>query len=596
MMSEHSRNPDGEEAVPGEEIDEDEILASLSPEELRELQSEMEVMAPDPGLPAGMVQKDQTDRPPTGSFDHRSLVDCMYWEKASRRMLEDERVPVTFVTAEEIAREQQGETHKGNKNTFQFLKQKPNDETAASKRESRGSDGVRETGDNEDDDGGGEDDDGDEEDDGEEEDDEGGEDEGEEEEEDDEGEDGEEEEEDDGGGEDDSEEGDGKQRAEEGEAQEQSGNCEDSRRDPGAATGASRPQRDGPGGREGKVSKLDPQRLALDAGFLRAGGGPAGGRADLDGSLRRVRADDPGLRELNLNNMENVPRQALLDLVGALRRNRHVRALSLANVGADDAVAFAVAHMLRENRSLASLNLESNRIGGRGLVAVVRCLQFNETLTELRFHNQRHLLGQQAEAEIARLLRANTTLLKLGYHFELPGPRMAVAGLLTRNQDRQRQQRRQQQQRQQLQEQRKLIAALEQGLGLPPGAWERLGGPPLPAPGPPGPHAAAPPGRRAEPGNKQQQQQPRQPPRAEAGPDSFRVVKLKRTQRKARAPQAGAGPEKTDLKDVIRTLKPVPRNRPPPLVEMTPRDQLLNDIRRSSVAYLKPVQLPKELE
>nr|XP_012614054.1 leiomodin-3 [Microcebus murinus] len=368
MMSEHSRNPDGEEAVPGEEIDEDEILASLSPEELRELQSEMEVMAPDPGLPAGMVQKDQTDRPPTGSFDHRSLVDCMYWEKASRRMLEDERVPVTFVTAEEIAREQQGETHKGNKNTFQFLKQKLNDETAASKRESRGSDGVRET------------------------DDEGGED---------------EEEEDDGGGEDDGEEGDGKQRAEEGEAKEQSGNCENSRRDPGAATGASRPQRDGPGGREGKVSKLDPQRLALDAGFLRAGGGPAGGRADLDGSLRRVRADDPGLRELNLNNMENVPRQALLDLVGALRRNRHVRALSLANVGADDAVAFAVAHMLRENRSLASLNLESNRIGGRGLVAVVRCLQFNETLTELRFHNQRHLLGQQAEAVLKADVRGS---------------------------------------------------------------------------------------------------------------------------------------------------------------------------------------------
>lgn len=97
-MSEHSRNSDQEELC-DEEIDEDKILANLSPEELEELQSEMEVMAPDPRLPVGMVQKDQTDKPPTGHFDHKSLVDYMYWQKASRRILEDERVPVTFVSA-----------------------------------------------------------------------------------------------------------------------------------------------------------------------------------------------------------------------------------------------------------------------------------------------------------------------------------------------------------------------------------------------------------------------------------------------------------------------------------------------------------------
>lgn len=94
-MSEHSRSSDQEE-IDGE-IDEEEILATLSPEELKELQSEMEVMAPDPRLPVGMIQKDQTDKPPTGNFDHKSLVDYMYWQKASRRMLEDERVPLTFV-------------------------------------------------------------------------------------------------------------------------------------------------------------------------------------------------------------------------------------------------------------------------------------------------------------------------------------------------------------------------------------------------------------------------------------------------------------------------------------------------------------------
>lgn len=104
-MSELGQNSD--EDVCAEDIDEDEILANLSPEELKELQSEMEVMAPDPEVPTGMIQKDQTEKPPTGSFDHRSLVDYLYWQKASRRMLEDERVPVTLLPSEVTSKKSQ---------------------------------------------------------------------------------------------------------------------------------------------------------------------------------------------------------------------------------------------------------------------------------------------------------------------------------------------------------------------------------------------------------------------------------------------------------------------------------------------------------
>lgn len=43
--------------------------------------------------------------------------------------------------------------------------------------------------------------------------------------------------------------------------------------------------------------------------------------------------------------------------------------------------------------------------------------------------------------EMVKLLRENTTLLKLGYQFDLPGPRMSATDILTRNQDRQRQRR-----------------------------------------------------------------------------------------------------------------------------------------------------------
>nr|XP_017513891.1 leiomodin-3 [Manis javanica] len=569
-MSEHSKNSD-EEIFDGD-IDEDEILANLSPEELRKLQSEVEVMAPDPRLPVGMIQKDQTNKPPTGDFDHKSLIDYMYWQKASRRMLEDERVPVTFAPSEGDTEEQHEEIDKGSKNVPQYLKEKLNNEIIASKRESKGSPDAQETDDDDE-----EDDDDDDED-----------------EEDEDGED------EDDSDDDDSEESNEKtKRAEDGEVKEQIRNGESNCQP--VTKKAFEGQKDIPETQEKsekKISKLDPKKLALDTSFLKVSARPSGNQTDLDGSLRRVRQNDPDMKELNLNNIENIPKEMLLDFVNAMKKNKHIKTFSLANVGADETIAFALANMLRENRSITTLNIESNFITGKGIVAIMRCLQFNETLTELRFHNQRHMLGHQAEMEISRLLKANNTLLKMGYHFELPGPRMVVTNLLTRNQDKQRQKRQEEQKQQQLKEQRRLIAMLENGLGLPPGMWEMLGGP-MPdsrmqeflQPPPPPPNPQAGPFRQ----RNEMMKKPSQPPQYRTDPDSFRVVKLKRIQRKSRMPEAREPPEKTNLKDVIRTLKPVPRNRPPPLVEISPRDQLLNDIRHSNVAYLKPVQVPKEL-
>lgn len=54
--------------------------------------------------------------------------------------------------------------------------------------------------------------------------------------------------------------------------------------------------------------------------------------------------------------------------------------------------------------------------------------------------------------EMVKMLRENHTLIKLGYQFNLPGPRMSMTGILTRNQDRQRQKRLQEQRQQQQQQ------------------------------------------------------------------------------------------------------------------------------------------------
>ncbi|NWH59543.1 LMOD3 protein, partial [Geococcyx californianus] len=554
-MSELSQNSD-EEVCP-EDIDEDEILANLSPEELKELQSEMEVMAPDPEVPTGMIQRDQTEKPPTGSFDHRSLVDYLYWQKASRRMLEDERVPVTLLPSERSTAEETEGKASGSSEADSRRVPRAEGKEILYKNEHL-SNSTPQSGETNKD----------------------GSDKGREEEEEEEAEEEDEE--------DDEEEDEAELETKTTYTNENRSSDQISQK-PGIESGETTEK---PNENEKKISKLNiPKKLALDTSFMKLSARPSGNQTNLEDSLEKVRKNNPDMKELNLNNIENIPKEMLIDFVNAMKKNKNIKTFSLANVGADDNVAFALANMLRENRSITTLNIDSNFISGKGIVAIVRCLQYNETLTELRFHNQRSMLGHQAEMEIARLLKANATLLKMGYHFELPGPRMVVTNLLSRNLDKQRQKRQEEQRQQQMKEQKELIAMLENGLGLPPGMWEMLGGPlpqpgmcePLQMPKPPIPTAVSL-SKRQE---KARQPPPEQPRREK--PISFEVIKLKKIQRKPAVPEYVEPAEKTNLKDVIKTLKPVPRRRPPPLVEITPRDQLLNDIRQSNVAYLKPV-------
>uniref|UniRef100_A0A3B5APJ2 Leiomodin-3 n=1 Tax=Stegastes partitus TaxID=144197 RepID=A0A3B5APJ2_9TELE len=144
----------------------------------------------------------------------------------------------------------------------------------------------------------------------------------------------------------------------------------------------------------------------------------------VDDALQRVLSNDPELTEVNLNNIDDISQETLIRFAEALRPNTHVRVFSLANTRADDPVALAIAKMLRENSSITSLNIESNYVTGKGVMALVQALPGNNTLTELRFHNQRHMCGGQVEMEMVKILRENHTLIKLGYQFNLPGPRM----------------------------------------------------------------------------------------------------------------------------------------------------------------------------
>ncbi|CAM5145229.1 unnamed protein product [Eretmochelys imbricata] len=156
---------------------------------------------------------------------------------------------------------------------------------------------------------------------------------------------------------------------------------------------------------------------------------------NVEASLQRMKANDPSLLEVNLNNIKNIPIPTLKEFAKALETNTHVKKFSLTATRSNDPVAVAFADMLKVNKTLKSLNIESNFITGAGILALIDALKENETLTEIKIDNQRQQLGTAVEMEIAQMLEENSKILKFGYQFTKQGPRTRVAAAITKNND-----------------------------------------------------------------------------------------------------------------------------------------------------------------
>lgn len=304
----------------------------------------------------------------------------------------------------------------------------------------------------------------------------------------------------------------------------------------------------------------------------------------IDEALEQVLGDDPAMTEVNLNNIEDISQETLLRFAEALCTNTHVHVFSLANTHADDRVAFAISKMLRENCSIRNLNIESNFVSGQGILALLAALQHNHTLVELRFHNQRHICGGKVEMEMVQLLRENTTLLKLGYQFDLPGPRMTATSILTRNQDQQRQRRLQQKKELSPAEAPQQVSVENRPLKKPLQSSKTVE---KQKRNPPAPPSADPPTRKIAEMVKQQE-----------GSNS---TKSQCNQKKPRSKKLKNGANEKEsadiLKDLRNALKPSlqkkreePANLPPP--QRSSRDDLMAAIRGSSIGSLKRVRLP----
>ncbi|CAG5125602.1 unnamed protein product [Candidula unifasciata] len=157
---------------------------------------------------------------------------------------------------------------------------------------------------------------------------------------------------------------------------------------------------------------------------------------DIEESIKKLRENDKDLKTLNLNNIKNISLERLIEVCDALKNNTVCVRFDMAGVAANDKVAKALADALRENTTLKSVNVESNYITPEAIVELIKAANVNQSLLELRVANQKpEVLGNQAEMQIAKLVKENNKLLRLGIHFEYPDARIKVHDKLKANLD-----------------------------------------------------------------------------------------------------------------------------------------------------------------
>ncbi|NXW25017.1 TMOD4 protein, partial [Circaetus pectoralis] len=154
---------------------------------------------------------------------------------------------------------------------------------------------------------------------------------------------------------------------------------------------------------------------------------------NVEETLQQIQANDGALEDVNLNNIKDIPIATLKAICEAMKTNTHVKKLSLVATRSNDPVASAVAEMLMENKTLQSLNIESNFITSTGMMNIIKAMYHNTTLSELKVDNQCQRLGDTVEMEMATMLEQCPSVVRFGYHFTQQGPRARAAIAITNN-------------------------------------------------------------------------------------------------------------------------------------------------------------------
>ncbi|CDW56258.1 hypothetical protein TTRE_0000453301 [Trichuris trichiura] len=156
-------------------------------------------------------------------------------------------------------------------------------------------------------------------------------------------------------------------------------------------------------------------------------------KTDVDECTSRLLANDPTLLEVNLNNMKRTPVPQIQRLMYALKENTYLKKLSLANVALNNMAVEPLLEVLECNKTLKTLNLETNFLTGDFLVRLFKAALKNQTLEEVKVVNQSATFSTEAEMDIMKAIYANMGLTKVSVDLRHPEAKGKVDRAVLRN-------------------------------------------------------------------------------------------------------------------------------------------------------------------
>merc|ERR1711992_166840 len=141
------------------------------------------------------------------------------------------------------------------------------------------------------------------------------------------------------------------------------------------------------------------------------------------------------LRFLGLNSMERTKTGK------AFSTNKYVTDVTMTKLKLDDDFALEFGNSLSTNTTLKTIILDSNSFSGKGIIALLKGLGTNTSITNFQIRHQSKIMSSADEESLPVLLENNTTLLKLGTDVRNPLIRTKLERKLNQNREQQRKQR-----------------------------------------------------------------------------------------------------------------------------------------------------------
>lgn len=154
-----------------------------------------------------------------------------------------------------------------------------------------------------------------------------------------------------------------------------------------------------------------------------------------------IAANDPTITEVQLVSDQvfvSLSPEEVLKAAESFANNQYVTKVKMSGLRLDDQFGIKLGNSLLTNRSIERLDIESNAIGSDGLLAIIKSLQTNSTLTELFVRHQSKPMASTDEEKIPAFIEDNETILKLSVDLRSIGSRDYVDKKCRMNQEKKR--------------------------------------------------------------------------------------------------------------------------------------------------------------